>query len=352
MVFLFKKPELQSQTALFIWAIIAYCLACLAFSLINIPYSALTPELTTDYNERTSLNGFRGSFGIIGTVLAAIFFLPFIEKAPTKTIGYFTAGIVYGLLIMIVSLITFFIIKEKSISEEKIEKKSFKEVFECFKNKPYLLILIPWVLNITGITFITAIQQYYFKYVLNAEAFIPVSLIALLGTAIVFIPVWVKLSEKAGKNIVYSLGLFIVAIAALLAFFFGHIIGAPWIFIILALLGLGLSSTIISPWSIVPDTIEYDYLKSKKRNEGIYYGIWTFIYTLGQAFAGAIMGPTLDKFGYIANAVQTDKALLGIRLLYGPVPALFLIAGAIIVLFYPITKIKYNEIMTEINKIQ
>ncbi|RPJ05244.1 MAG: MFS transporter, partial [Spirochaetaceae bacterium] len=64
MIIMFMNPHFpqHEQTAIFIWAVAVYCFLCLAFTIVNIPYSALTPELTSDYNERTSLNGFRMFF--------------------------------------------------------------------------------------------------------------------------------------------------------------------------------------------------------------------------------------------------------------------------------------------------
>lgn len=51
MVLMFTAPGYESQAQLFIWAAVMYCLLCTAYTLVNIPYGALTPELTTDYNE-------------------------------------------------------------------------------------------------------------------------------------------------------------------------------------------------------------------------------------------------------------------------------------------------------------
>ena len=44
----------------------------LAFTVVNVPYTALTPELTRDYDERTSLNSYRFAFSIGSGLLAAV----------------------------------------------------------------------------------------------------------------------------------------------------------------------------------------------------------------------------------------------------------------------------------------
>lgn len=59
------------------WFLFAYYVAIgvlfnLAYTMVNLPYTALTPELTQDYNERTSLNSFRFSFSIGASIFSLI----------------------------------------------------------------------------------------------------------------------------------------------------------------------------------------------------------------------------------------------------------------------------------------
>ncbi len=355
MAVLFKAPAIQGQMPLFAWAIIAYFLACLAHSLIAIPYSSLTPELTTDYDEMTNLNGWRMFFAIIGTLLGTIGFGIIVKShtwAPIdEKTAFSVAGIIFGFIILIVSLITFFSVKEKESTPDKEDIKSGKSIVECLKNKPYLNVLFTWTFNVIGITLITAVQPYYFKYVLNQEEAVVLSFVVIFLIAILFLPLWVKLSKQIGKKNAYSAGLFLLVIGIICLFLFGHKMGIPKIFILIGFCGIGLSATFVCPWSMIPDTVEYDYVKTKKRKEGSYYGIWNFLFTLGGAIGGAILQGMLEKQGYAANAdAQSEKVLFGMRLALGPIPAFFLIIAAVIVLFYPLTKNKYDEIKEELDK--
>ena len=67
MILMYTNPHIQSQGGLFVWVIVVYCLLVTSYSVINIPYGALTPELTWGYDEQTSLNAWRMSFAVIGT---------------------------------------------------------------------------------------------------------------------------------------------------------------------------------------------------------------------------------------------------------------------------------------------
>jgi GPH family glycoside/pentoside/hexuronide:cation symporter len=127
-------------------------------------------------------------------------------------------------------------------------------------------------------------------------------------------------------------------------------------FVMMGISGIGLAATYIAPMAMIPDTIEYDKVRSGLREEGVYYGLWTFFSKSGQALAGLIGGLVLQIVRYIpietaatrrvdGMTVQAPEAITGIRLLLGPIPALFLIVSAIIVLSYPISEKVYKEIM-------
>ena len=111
--------------------------------------------------------------------------------------------------------------------------------------------------------------------------------------------------------------------------------------------GIGFSTQYVMPWAIIPDIVEYDAIKNTTRREGVFYGLWTFVSKFGQAFALALNGWILSLFGYLPDVEQGRLSILGIKLLCGPIPALFFIAGVIILSFYPINRAFYNRMMSE-----
>ena len=112
-VFFFNVPISQDQTFLFWWAAITLVVLNMAFSVVNIPYSALTPELTTDYDERMSLGGYRMGFAVIGTMLGAVAFGMVAQAFPgDATRGFFLAGLVFGSVIAGSTLITAVSVRE------------------------------------------------------------------------------------------------------------------------------------------------------------------------------------------------------------------------------------------------
>lgn len=364
MAYFFHNPHLSSQPALFAWAAIGYTLlAAVAYTLVNIPYSSLTPELTQDYNERTSLNGYRFTFAIVGTLLGAGAALPLISTISGAAIvdnrwvgdpsaGYSVMGIIFGAAMAITTLITVFSVKETESAIER-PKKGFKNIvsgyLSTFTNKPFILILIPWALNITGVTILSTVLQYYFTNVRNQPDKVTIAMLILLLVAIAFIPIWTAISKRIGKKWSFIIGMLELASGILMIFIAGPTASLGTLLALIAWCGIGFSTGYALPWSIIPDTIDYDYLKTGENREGVYYGIWTFTSKLGQAIAALIIGALLSLTRYDgAVVVQNPQAQLVIRLLFGPIGALFYVAAAIVLAFYPISATKHAEIRAQI----
>ena len=92
------------------WALFAYyavigVLFNLAYTAVNLPYTALTPELTTDYNERTSLNSFRFAFSLGGSIVSLLLAQQIFQALPENPLGqYLLLG---GTIALLATLPTF-----------------------------------------------------------------------------------------------------------------------------------------------------------------------------------------------------------------------------------------------------
>jgi GPH family glycoside/pentoside/hexuronide:cation symporter len=206
--------------------------------------------------------------------------------------------------------------------------------------------------NITAVTVVSGIMIYYFKYLFDNEGMTTVGLLILLVTAMLFIPLSVLVSKRIGKKTVYVIGMLIIAAACVVIFFLGHILGLVFVFVMMFVAGIGLSTTYPMPWSMIPDTVEYGYLQTGERREGGYYGMWTLISKIGQALAIGVSGWILEWSGYVPEVAQTATARFGIRLLLGPVTAAIFVAAVVVLLFYPLNEKRYNELLDKIRNME
>jgi GPH family glycoside/pentoside/hexuronide:cation symporter len=355
---LFAPFGVTSQAGLFVIATLTYCFVNTAYTLMNIPYSALTPELTDDYYERTVLNGFRMSFAVVGTFVGVAIVLPLVDafgsgRGAWMGMGFVTGGIMAATMFTVVLSV-----REHPKPRLHAQEQVIKSYLQVLGMGTFLTALIPWTLHMTGVNVLQTSLLYYFRYIYENEAAFQIALPILLGAAVIAIPGWVRLSKRIGKKLSYNIGMTAFALGVLVFFAFGHTAGVQFSYVLMFVAGLGFATHYVMPWSIVPDVVEYDYAERGVRREGVFYGMWTFSSKIGQALGIGLSGWLLSIFGYqesiagVPAETQSETAMFGIRLLTGPVPALFFIAGVIVLSFFPITNRKYQEIMERVEAIE
>ena len=354
MILMFASPNITSQPGKFAWVATIYCLLNTAYTLVNIPYSALTPELTSDFDERTTLNGYRMSFAVVGTLIGAGAFLPLVGILGGGSTGYLITGTIMGAIMALVTMITVITVKEQLGAPVKSNVRVIRSYLQVLGLKEFLTILLPYAFHITGITIIQASLIYYFRYIYEQEGLFSLALLVLLVVCLALIPVWVVISKSIGKKNSYNVGMSIFLVAVVAFFFLGPGLPVWFSFVVFAVAGIGYATNYVMPYSIVPDVVEYDFAETGSRREGVFYGMLLFSSKVGQAFALALTGWILAAFQYVAPPVtgeflaQSDTAVLGIRLLTGPIPAFFFLLGIIVMSFYPISRAVYEQIMKKV----
>lgn len=124
-----------------------------------------------------------------------------------------------------------------------------------------------------------------------------------------------------------------------------------WLILILCVLaGIGVSAGQVLPWAIIPDAIEWEEWHTGERNEGIFYSLVTLLGKIGMAIAQplSLLVLQISNLQTGQDAVQPPSALLGIRLVVGPIPAMCLIAGILIAIFYPLERTQHRQIVDDL----
>ena len=324
-------------------------------SMIVAAYYSMTAEITTDYNERTSVATVRMIFNVIGyifgagvtTVLAAAISTNF---GATKQTAWSIVGLVFGIFAAATVLLTGLTVRSApAVDSAPSTIPPVKSVTQSLKNRPFLkLLFISGIMSI-AFTVVTTMMPYYIKYkaqMENQQALIMFSMLAVLGICLV---PCMKISEKIGKAKAYALGLAIAASALMFGFFMPTYPGLM-IYAVAVVAGLGFSAQWVCPHSMMPDVIEYDELATGQRREGIFYGIWSMNGKITGAFGSALCGWVLSWVGYVDNAKQSASAMMGIRILFTVVPAVLLFVCVPMLIKYPITRESHAKVVEELKK--
>lgn len=348
---LFYSPDLGSEQMKVAYGLATFILFCTAITIVNVPYGALTANLTLDANERAVVTGYRMTFAILGALVAAGATLPVVGLfgKGDQVLGFRYMSVVYGILIMAVLFVTFFTAKER-VTEPKEKGLSLRQNMSViFTNRPFIILAAGTVCHLTAVLTTAAVVNYYFKYNLKNEAMIPVAFLCLFVTAIAFMPLFVRLSTRKSKKYAYNLGIGSFALVLVLIFLFGE--RNIYLTLFFFFLGAaGMATNWLSAWAMVPDTVEYSEWKTGLRREGIIYGAFFFCQKFPAALAALIVGLVLDHVGYVPDIEQTGSSLMGIRLLLTLIPVGFIILGIVFISLFPIDAAKHRMMLAEIAK--
>ncbi|GCL36521.1 putative sugar transporter [Sphaerospermopsis reniformis] len=362
-------PQFTPNQSSNIWPLFWYYVAIgimsqAFFTIVNLPYTAMTPELSQDYDERTSLNSFRFTFSIGGSILSLIFAQIVFAVIREPQQQY----LVLAAICTVISVLSLYwcvygtrkrilAFESKRIQlEQPAEIPFIEQIKIAFSNKPFLFVIAIYLFSWLGVQITATVIPYFVIYCMKLkDSQVPTVLIAVQGTALLMLFVWSYLSKRFGKKIVYFLGMTLWIIAAAGLFFLqANQIGLMYFMAVMA--GCGVSTAYLIPWSMIPDVIELDELQTGQRREGVFYGFMVLLQKFGLAFGLFIVGNALQASGFRetiagqSTPIQPDSALSAIRIIVGPVPTICLILGLILTFFYPITREMHAEIMFKLQE--
>ncbi len=341
-------PPWDAPLAKMLYYLVAYMVWDTVFTLVSVPYAALTPELTEDYDERTRLNGYRMVVSMAGGLIAALAVPILAGLFPQPKTGYLLAAAIFGVLGAIPYLLLFFGIRERFAAPPAAAERARRESpLSIFRNRPFRYAVGIYLTSWVTVSLVAALFQYFLTYPMQMPDDVEIVLGLLQASALLFVAVAVRLSTRWGKQQTYIAGMLWLTLIVLSLTFLpaGH---PTAVFVLAALAGLGVAIAQVIPWAIVPDVIEVDELATGKRREGTYYGVLTFAQKGGVALALALMQGVLAATGYVAGAQQPASALLAMRLMIGPLPALLLITSAVFAWRYPLTRARHAELRAQL----
>lgn len=348
-ILLWLSPNF-SQTGLVIYYTLGYIVYEALATTVYMPYYSLTPELTEDYDERTQLTSFRMFFNIIGSLTAYIFPMLVIgSMVPENTKRVLLMGVIAGAIAATPLLLVFLGTKEKR--EYMLEKrpKLIPSLKAALKNRPFVFAAGIYLLTWMTIVVLETNLLIYIKYIIMRESQSTIIMASIFVTAILALPIWNWAAKHWNKRLAYIIGVAFWAVVMMVL-----ILVTPdtpfWVIMILCVMaGIGVSAAQVLPWSIIPDAIEWDEWKTFERHEGMFYSLITLLGKIANSVAVPLSLMVLEVTGYQAGSVvQPDSAMMGIRLVIGPLPAILLTGGIVFALFYPLSREQHHKIVEEL----
>lgn len=342
----FSIPQI-GESGMLIWAYASYTLLGLAYSFVNIPFGSLAGAMTQNSSERAKLASARTVGAVAVGAFLGIFIAPLMEGGENLQPLFTTLTIIFAVVGTGLYMFTVFTTKERVVRE--VPKVTLKQSIGTLKgNKPLLLLCISSFLFLTGQLAVGSIQIYYFRDVLHSLPLYAVMSMIQIVVTFVLAAMLPRLVATFGKKRNYLAAALFMAIGGLVIFLApANMVWLAFTGVIISQLGILLLSMIV--WALEADTVEYGEWTTGVRSEGITYALFSFTRKTGQAVGGALAAYALAWGGYVSGGgVQSEQALLGIRVGAGLLPMVFSILALVVMIAYPLTDAKHREIVADI----
>lgn len=323
------------------------------YTVVVVPYMALVPVMTDDYDERTQITGLRAILSTFGTILgggAAMLLSAFTNEV----LGLRTITIGFGLFTLISLLTAAYSVRGVEAAEDArapIMEFSLTRYLGIVKEPNVLVLLTLKFLGAIATGSLSAALPYFAEHILGDPGKSTTGLAIYVALSAIVLPAWSKLTQRFDKRRLLLTGNVATALVLLAVGLFAGEGNVLLYYLGCVLLGLAMSAYLLIPYSLVPDLVDLYQHKTGERHESVFFGLWMTVHQLGISFAGLILGAMLDLFGYSGDAaVQTGSALLAVRLAFGILPGLFFVLAALVLQRYQVTREVYQKVRADLEQ--
>lgn len=349
-VLTFSTPDFSYQGKL-IYAYITYICLGMSYTVISIPYSAMTSAITQDSDERTGLSSVRMIFGVLGGGTVAGLTIPLVRHlgGGNDSAGFTYTMVIYAFFALVILWTTFAFTRERVHSKPTKDKIKLRDKIRVLKhNKPLSVLVVLWIFYAWAFIAVQTVIIYFFKYNIQREDLIPVYMLVMIAALLVGVSMVPGISKKIGKRNTIITGIAIGSTANVLLYLMGYD-NLVMFFVVTFFAHCGISFIEAVGWGMLSDTVEYSEWKTGIRAEGLIYSALSFGKKIALAVGGLLISLMLDSVGFIPNAAQTDAAMDGIYRIITIVPAVLLLLGAVTIYFYRLDSNQYNQILEDLN---
>jgi len=359
--YLLLKPPTGSELEVFVYLTIVSSLLITSLTVFGIPYLALSWELTSNYNDRTRISGYRRVMEVVAEMLATLTIPGMMaivaasstaanaETPADESTFYPTAAVFMGVASVAAAVTTFLGTKEHDPVGQNESEGFLSSALATYRNRPFVILLVTVTLVTVADRVATSMLLYLLEYFhgIPKQDAVPIFLAYFLGSLVSPV-LWMMLSRRLGKKWTYILAL--VCWGTVIASIAAVTWTASMLYIMAGLMGAASSGVLLLPGAIEPDVIEWEQVRTGQRREGMYAGVANFSWKISTAACFLLVGHLLHAIGYDGEVRPTLPVLNGLRLIFAILPGVLIAAAILVFRKFPITPQSHNEIVKKIEQ--
>lgn len=314
-ILIWSIPQSLPMGFKFVWLLVCLIIIETFNTLFATPYVALGIDIAPDYNDQSSLQGFKTVFFIFGMVLPTLLMMIFMPNkdggGQLVQMGYINMSYVTSILAIIcgTAVVLGTISRVKEMPEYKTRTKEdnaffkiFYNFFKTIKNKNFSPLIFGYSIALIAAAFLTSVGMHLFTYSFHfTSTQISILMMVLFVGAIFSQPFWIYLSKRIDKKPALNVALILLLvsiglIAAIFLFrtFMSTVLCFYLILPNILFAGFGTGALYSLPISMYADVVTLEKLKSKENKSATYSGYMTFAYNIANSIALLIIGVLLD----------------------------------------------------------
>ena len=291
-VLTFSTPA-YGGTARVVYAYVTLSLMMVAYSAINIPYSALLGVLTPNSADRTSACSYRFVMAFLPVfiiVYTAVPLATYFGGSENSPAGWRMTMIVYAAVAVVLFFLTFALTRERVQPEPKEKGALAQDLKDLLRNRPWVVLCVIGVAALTYGNIRGAVLVYYFDYVVpNGKAYFGQVMSTGAAAFILGVMVTSPLAKRFGKRRFYMVSMSIAALLTI-GFYFVPPSNIPMVWGGHALISFCMAPTAPLVWAMYADTADYSEWKSGRRATGLIFSAASFAQKFGWALGGGGAG--------------------------------------------------------------
>lgn len=330
-IILFSDPFAVAGVHPEFYVILALSFFAIAHTVFNVPYLAMSYELTANPKERTWLISLRVYAISIGGIAAQALAPWIVTSGGGGQQGFANMGWAMAVIVAVPSLIAFLMTKNARAVPVPISQKrpKLRDMGKAFGNKPFRQLILAKSCYMLGTGIQTSAISFFLTKVLN-EPLSMLGLVAsfLLTSVIVSQPAWVWICNRIGKRKAFLIAAPLNALVNL-SWLLIEPGAADWEYAVRAMfVGLSAGGMVLTVQAMLPDTLQHEAERSDIPQQGVLSGVFTTVERGVSAASVAVTGFMLSIGGYVAGADhQSELAIQTLYICVGVMPMLGMVLG-------------------------
>lgn len=347
----FTIPDLTPSGKLW-WAYLTYVGFGIAYTVVSIPYSALTASLTADHQERTVLSTIRMACAFAGGYAISVGTPELVERFGGEAEGYQWSMVLYAVVGTAMLWATFGLTEER-IQPPAEQKLSVGDSAKAvFLNPPLLVVIVMFSCSMLSYTVRQAAAPYFFTYNLERPDLISTWFgvtLPMMFVGLLFTPALAKRFGKSGGILIGALVTLFAAVGMYFTPHDGKDAEIELIFFWGCLMALGGTPLAVLGWAMLPDTVDYAQWRRGVRADGAIFAMSSFFQKLAKTVGGAGIGVVLAVAGYVAHAEQSPGTLAAIHGLMTLAPAAIMVVMVVAARIYWLDAKAHEKLLAELD---